>query len=292
MRYKWLLLAFLLMFAHSPVTLSQENAKKIKLTRHEKKVNYRLRRLAKAAKRDEARNKSLMKRGKPPRRVRQTPDEKRRKKKCRASFRKEDATTMNYFAKTMFIKATPSSLLDFHGFNLPVGVEYRFSKSMAASFEIGIPMPYRSTEGKQIKSDLKMRLDLRQYFSMRCNNRLFLGLEVFMRHQYFTQDHGYYETGYYSYSYTYAEVHKFSAGAGLMIGSSLKLSKSIYLEGYAGMGFRYLENRFTKVFGLNKNGENDGNLFADEDNVEGTSARPYFPLGIKISYLISSKKGK
>ena len=59
-----------------------------------------------------------------------------------AAYYNEDSATRALFAQTFMVRVTPTSLIDFNGACLPVGIEYHFKNSMAVALEGSVPMPY------------------------------------------------------------------------------------------------------------------------------------------------------
>lgn len=214
-----------------------------------------------------------------------------------AAYHNEDSATRALFVQRFIVRVTPTSLIDFNGPCLPVGIEYRMRKSIALALEVAIPMPYKNvtspvrnnSSGKSIRSDLRLRLELRRYFIMRRSRRVFFGVEAYMRQQQFTQVNGYYDGPrvFHVYNYTSADITKFHAGIAPFIGSSFKLADHLFFDAHFGIGLRYLENKYSHINGLTQGGRNSmGALFVPEDELYGHMWRPYMAVGFKLGYML------
>jgi hypothetical protein len=202
--------------------------------------------------------------------------------------------------KAVFLKITPTSLLDPEGVRLPVGIEYFFSNSWSVSAEASIPfLTYSNITNKRSKSqrstireDLYVRLDVRKYYTLKKGSRLFMGLEGFWRNQELVQDHGgYYYTsdGFFrtTYSYKSAEVFKNIFGGGMFFGGSIRMGSRVFFEPYVGLGLRTFNAHRRNVEGLSVRTDKDSQIIprlgGDENRKEGQAGGFHVPFGIKIS---------
>ncbi len=214
-----------------------------------------------------------------------------------AAYHNEDSATRALFAQKFMVRVTPTSLVDFNGACLPVGIEYHFKNSLGIAVEVSVPMPYEfnapvvrnNVSGKTINSDFKLRLEVRRYFIMRRSRRVFFGVEAYMRQQQFSQANGYYDGPrvFHVYNYTSADITKFHAGIAPFIGSSFKLADHLFFDAHFGIGLRYLENKYSHINGLTQGGRNSmGALFVPEDELYGHMWRPYIAAGLKLGYIL------
>lgn len=192
------------------------------------------------------------------------------------------------------LKITPGSWVDPYGALFPVGFEYYFGEKFGLGFDLGLPMFYvlNNTMGKQHKtlnSDIRIRIEARQYFRARARCRLYYGAEVFYRYQNLELDNGdmHYVDGA-IYAYDHIRGDKYSYGAGVFLGYARKLSEHLVLEGHVGLGLRIIrmetdidtrtlvpqgESRFSSLVPPN------------EDRIGDRDLNLHLPFAIKIAYL-------
>ncbi|WP_118974138.1 DUF3575 domain-containing protein [Taibaiella koreensis] len=192
------------------------------------------------------------------------------------------------------LKLTPCSWADPYGALFPVGFEYYFGEQFGIGLDLGIPMFYvlNNTIGEQHKtlnSDIRFRIEVRQYFRQRARCRLYYGAEIFYRHQDMELDHGdlHYVDGA-VYTYDHVRGRKWTCGAGVFLGYARKLTEHLLLEGHIGLGLRTLQMRTdidTRAMAPRMEGSFTTLVPPNEDRVGDRDLNLHLPFAIKIAYL-------
>lgn len=202
----------------------------------------------------------------------------------------------------LYIKVTPSSLLDYWGAQLPVGIEYGIGQKTSIAAEIAIPLFYTTnvfaTEQVKINNDLKLRGEFRQYFKLSADDiQPFIGIDVTYRKQdYSVTDSSFYRTNNRNdrqkYFFSASDVSRERMTLGIYWGFRTKLWHRIYLDAFVGIGYRYLTVKHynTNVYKTEYNSGSTGWWYTTHGatHFDGTdNGNLYIPLGIKLSIPIN-----
>gem|GEM_PF-1818824 len=196
--------------------------------------------------------------------------------------------------KVLALNLTPSSALDPYGALLQPGLDYYFGEQYSAGLNVGLPLyyvlnNYRDKPKKEVNSDYKLRLDLRQYFRLREHNRLYAGVEIFYRRQQMTLEDSYlrYVDGT-CYLYSRVNARKIAFGTGIFIGVDYKLSERLVAGAHIGAGLRMMHMK-TDI-DLSNAAPMPPPAFntllpPNEDRVGDRNFNFYFPFGLKAGFL-------
>lgn len=212
------------------------------------------------------------------------------------------AQEVGAFRKQLYLKITPTSLLDPYGARLPVGIGYHFAERDYASIEYSIPLlryiPFFDQGYQTIKSDIRLRIEYRRFISE--NRRAYLGVEGFIRNQELvrTSKGRYYDSNggiKIEFNYTSGDVYKNIIGVGLIFGGDIRITNHIYFEPYCGLGIRNVEVHRENVRDLTQLPSQrqfdwfTQGLIAEEEEIEGGDMGLYVPCGVKINILLSRR---
>lgn len=220
------------------------------------------------------------------------------------------------FSNKFAVKVTPSSLLDIEASQLPVGIEYLFAKKYGVGIQVSIPLKtfvFSNGETK-VKSDMKYRIELRDYALITKKARYFFGVEAYYRKMELALSAGKYLMQNYDKTATdilgnvltggTAQIYsgdlvRTQKGVGLFFGSMTRIAGNFYFDWNIGIGFHFTNGTYSNMvkdpnqvngpYGrlAPKNGlvENTYNIYRD-----GAYKMFYTPMALRLSYVIGGKK--
>lgn len=162
--------------------------------------------------------------------------------------------------KRPVVKTAISHIINFSEALLPVAVEYRFNRLVSAEVEIGVPLffnalIYKSESGptKDLHSDIKLRADVRFYFVSDADNAGYIGLDGSFRKQRYTLTNAeYYDANGYLNSFASADIDKIVYTANVIVGMQANISRRVFAEVQAGLGFKGVEIERSNMVYLGK----------------------------------------
>lgn len=155
------------------------------------------------------------------------------------------------------VKAGIAHIINFSEALVPVALEYRFSRVISGEVELGIPLffntlIYKSSSApvKTLQQDFKYRANVRFYFPSEADNAVYVGLDGSMRHQkYKLENAEYYDASGYLNSYASADIQKLVYTANVIVGMQTNITKRMFAEIQAGLGFKGVEVERSNVVG-------------------------------------------
>lgn len=81
----------------------------------------------------------------------------------------------------LLIRTTPTNLISKYGSQLPIGIEYGFSRNWGLVFDVGIPLKSLMNDRhlKSYEYTYLLRSELRTYFGFSRNTKWYMALEGF-----------------------------------------------------------------------------------------------------------------
>lgn len=155
------------------------------------------------------------------------------------------------------VKAGIAHVINFSEALLPVALEYRFGRVISGEVELGIPLffntlIYRTSSApvKTLQADLKYRANVRFYFPSETDHAAYIGLDGSMRHQKFKLENAeYYDESAYRHTFTSVDVRKMVYTANIIVGMQANVSKRMFVEIQAGLGYKGVEVERSNIVG-------------------------------------------
>ncbi len=154
-----------------------------------------------------------------------------------------------YVNGELSLKITPSSVVDPWGGMLPIGLEYGFSRTWSASYELGVPLFYKLyassfKEDIRMNFDIKSRVEFRKYFLTEGDTKnllAFIGFEAAYRKQkyHINSPSFYYEGESSNHNKVYfndADVVRMKLSGAVLGGMQYNISGGVTIEWYMGIG--------------------------------------------------------
>jgi hypothetical protein len=209
----------------------------------------------------------------------------------------QDEDRKLYLSNRFMIKATPTSILDRAAAHIPIGAEFLFDDEYGISLEVGIPLlrvyeRWGRENDVKFHSDWRIRVDGRYYFANGRHLRVFMGGEGFWRKLKFSDEYGYYRTGYKSATtYQSAKGTRVELGGAYFMGLMVKCTQRIFIEGRVGVGVKTVMASYYDVNGTGGGTVAPayiGTFYSRDMTWSGFALDTYTSTGIKIGFLLGT----
>ena len=193
------------------------------------------------------------------------------------------------------IKASPLSIVDYRGANLPVGVEYTFAKKWSTTLEgsvpfLKVPVFFNASNNDRLESDIRVRAEIRKYSGEPQKTRTFMGVEAIYRQQQLTLENTSYVSDAGSYGAEFSEISKTGVYAHCILGIEQRISNRMSFELFGGLGAKWVsvdrENDNIYYRGRYQGSQ----LFVSEKQLTGSHILPSVAFGFKMAYYLNKHK--